>query len=64
MIEISLFTFLCVYIIFSWWFVATLLDCPDASIIKIILALILIIVCAPFITPIVLGIKVGMFVKK
>lgn len=63
MIEIVLLTFLCVYIIFSWWFVATLLDSLDASI-NIILSLILTIVAAPLITPIVLGIKVGLFVKN
>lgn len=54
--------FLAIYIVFSWWIIATVLD-PPRKLYKVILTAALIIIFAPVITPIMLGVKVGMWIK-
>lgn len=61
-ILIILSVFLVIYIVFSWWVIAEVID-PPRKLYKVILTAALIIIFAPVITPIILGIKVGMWIK-
>lgn len=63
-IEIILVIFAIAYYLFSAFFVAILIEEPEASIKKCIAQIIFVIFCSPIAMPIILGIELGIAIKE